>query len=500
VSIFFRFTMAKALIAPVSYEVGRIKSFSQKSGWGFIQLFENGIEDAEGCKDVFFHRADVAKTGATEVRPGLLVHCKVVSTGKGEKASDINIVDDVEPEPAPTSFPCVASCEPLIHTPYIVETSPRQNASSPPPTAAGVSRYSLRSTGNFTTWRCSSCHTVNSIPSIQRVMVICPCCSAGHQVQGWICACSQLNKRGARHCGYCDLPFARACQEVCVDPAAVAAETGRPSSSPVRRSQRLRSRWQHGLEGWAHPEVDAPAASLWCQDGSGATDFRRVADTDVLIEKCRTQLRWAHAMLTGATTPEHIRITPEWLLHLSQELAAPERRLLCPTRGMASLAPNSCADVEDPNVLGLFEVLGMLIAIAVAMKIPLYPGMPTWLARSLLGYPTTVEDLSEFDPAVWRRVEDLQARADVGALGLHMEEEVVCGDVTRVFRHQDGAPVTADNKDEYLAWLADVRLGKAVEPQLRNMRHGFLYALMGHHLLQTLTPETLALQLHGSAV
>lgn len=41
---------------------------------------------------------------------------------------------------------------------------------------------------------------------------------------------------------------------------------------------------------------------------------------------------------------------------------------------------------------------------------------PTLLPKACGCPASTVEDLSEFDPAVWRRVEDLQARADVGAL------------------------------------------------------------------------------------
>jgi hypothetical protein len=242
---------------------------------------------------------------------------------------------------------------------------------------------------------------------------------------------------------------------------------------------------------------------MWCQDGSGAGDFRRTAEVhgDVLIEKCRMQLEWAHTVLTGRATSEYARITPEWLYNLSKELATPDRRLLCETRGSASFAPNRFADVEDATVVGLFEVLGMLIALAVATdKMPLYPMTPMWLARSLLGYPTTVEDLAEVNPTIWERVEEVRRCEDVESLGLCMEEEVICGDVTRVFRNMNGALVTSDNKEEYLAWLKDVYLCKSVEPQLKKMKHGFLYALMGHHLMQTLTPKTLAHLLNGEVM
>jgi cold shock CspA family protein len=77
---------------PPDFYEGTVKSFSQKSGWGFIQLSKNNA--ASG--DVLFHRADVCGSGASKLRPGLVVHCRVISTDKGQKAKEIAILENQE--------------------------------------------------------------------------------------------------------------------------------------------------------------------------------------------------------------------------------------------------------------------------------------------------------------------------------------------------------------------------------------------------------------------
>lgn len=42
--------------------VARVKSFSPKSGWGFVELAVPAPSGGPGVRDVFFHRSDVAKS------------------------------------------------------------------------------------------------------------------------------------------------------------------------------------------------------------------------------------------------------------------------------------------------------------------------------------------------------------------------------------------------------------------------------------------------------
>ena len=107
--------------------------------------------------------------------------------------------------------------------------------------------------------------------------------------------------------------------------------------------------------------------------------------------------------MKGSTNPEDNVLSLEWLHRFSEEVCSPQHRLLCPTRGFLAFVPNPCADLEDSNVLLMYEAIGMVLALAVAHRIPLHPALPVWLARSLLGYPTTMQDLNEFDPQLCQK-------------------------------------------------------------------------------------------------
>jgi cold shock CspA family protein len=75
------------LPAPGAVE-GTIKSFSHKSGWGFIQLAHNSSPG-----DVLFHRADVCGVPVAKLRPGLPVTCRVIHTEKGQKAKEVAVAE-----------------------------------------------------------------------------------------------------------------------------------------------------------------------------------------------------------------------------------------------------------------------------------------------------------------------------------------------------------------------------------------------------------------------
>lgn len=65
-------------------------------------------------------------------------------------------------------------------------------------------------------------------------------------------------------------------------------------------------------------------------------------------------------------------------------------------------------------------------------------------------------------------------------------EEITQFGVTRTFefpRHME-----ANNQRAYGLWLKDLYLAKSIDIQLKQVKHGFFYALMGDHVLQALTP------------
>eukprot|EP00667_Euglena_gracilis_P007617 EG_transcript_7691 len=472
-----------AVVSDNTIATGRVKSFSQKSGWGFIQLFENGEEDAEGSKDVFFHRADVSRSGTCELRPGILVHCRVVSTGKGEKASDIKIIEESGSETQSetlsvmTCMTCVGSSEDsLSHCPYESEITTIPSPKAAPPPHRGAS-YSLRTSENYVSWQCTSCSTHNASRSIRRVVVVCASCGLGHQVQHWICICEHANRHTSRHCGRCDVPYSMACQQLSVLAAQPPSIEQTEAAPAARKPQRIRSQWQHGEDGWSHTMVDAPAASIWCQDATQhPMHCGRDVCQDALVEKCKPRLLWAFAQLTEDASSYNSAFNVDWLKRLAVEVVKPQHQLFCHRQPNGAFVPNPCADTENPQVLQMYEVVGMLLALAVATGQPLQPCFPMWMARTLLGFPTTLEDLNEYNPQLWHK-----ADASPSAT-----EEITQFGVTRTFefpRHME-----ANNQRAYGLWLKDLYLAKSIDIQLKQVKHGFFYALMGDHVLQALTP------------
>jgi hypothetical protein len=165
-----------------------------------------------------------------------------------------------------------------------------------------------------------------------------------------------------------------------------------------------------------------------------------------------------------------------------------------------AFVPNPCADLEDSNVLLMYEAIGMVLALAVAHRIPLHPALPVWLARSLLGYPTTMQDLNEFDPQLCQKADTVTKSTNVDSLDITFVEDIEKYGVVRKFEFEGGPEVTEDNKHKYGAWLKDVYLAKSIETQLKRIKWGFFYTLMGDSLLQGLTPAEFSNVVNGERV
>lgn len=362
----------------------------------------------------------------------------------------------------------------------------------------GLNTYSVRSTDNYTCWTCQECAAPNAAQSIRRVMVVCASCALVHRVQSWMCACSQVNARGSRHCVLCDVPFALGCQELVVQAAQVAEEAaeaeGQAAAVAPRRVQRAKSRWQHSRSGWAHASIEAPAASTWCQDTTaplvkgrserGSGDAR----LDALVEKCRGCLVQAHALLPAGCGLEGAALTPEWVCRFLDELAQPAHRLMCPAQGRSALVPNPCVDGEAPTVQVMFEAVGMALALALTSQTTLQAAVPMWFARALIGYPLTLQDLHEFDAALFQQAENGPTDA------MMWREEITRYGITKTFETE--AP-KGNSQRAYANWLKDIYLVKSLELPMKHIKHGFFYALMGDHLMQSLTPAAVVDLLSG---
>eukprot|EP00667_Euglena_gracilis_P002099 EG_transcript_2097 len=507
-------------VGPV--RLGRIKSFSQKSGWGFIQLFEQSGEALETARDVFFHRADVTRVGPVDLRPGILVHCRVVSTGKGEKASGIAIIEAEEEDRlsghtvransvvGDPASPMAAAVEddravPLISSQLMEPSLAMEGAG---PQSMLTAAYSLRGTGSRIFWACTTCGMKNCIPGRLRVMVVCATCHHAHAVQQWVCRCGQFNKRDSRQCTNCDELYATSCQQLSVllaDDMAEEEVVVPGSAAPMRRGQPRRSRWSHTADGWMHSVIGAPIESTWCQDATTGPQEPVKYDNSASpppaqsLASCQERLLWARNWLFEgrASPPEEAAITKDWLYRFSEELCLPQFRLFRPVQGRPSFAPNPCADVANVAVSQVYEATGVVLALAYAWRMPLFSVMPLWMARVLLGLPTSLEDLKEFDPALFQKVDLLMKHSNVDMLKVPYLEEVSCFGLSKTFTSPHGPWVTQMNKHLYGVWLKDVYLSASIEVQMKHIQRGFLTTLLNSQLHHGLTPDALTSVING---
>eukprot|EP00668_Euglena_longa_P040304 GGOE01053085.1.p1 GENE.GGOE01053085.1~~GGOE01053085.1.p1 ORF type:complete len:585 (+),score=103.53 GGOE01053085.1:178-1755(+) len=370
-----------------------------------------------------------------------------------------------------------------------------------------TSAYSLRGIGNRIFWVCTICGMKNCIPGRLRVMVVCASCHHAHAVQQWVCHCGQFNKRDSRQCTTCNELYATSCSELSVllaEEPTVEDEALPGRVAATKHGQPRRSRWSHTAEGWMHSVIGSPIESTWCQDAT--TGPHEVVKCESSTQphppqfplSCQERLLWARNWLwEGQQHSEEATITKDWLYRFSEELCLPQFGLFRPVQGRPSLAPNPCADVTNAAVLQAYEAAGVALALACAWSMPLYSLLPLWMARILLGHSTSLEDLKEFDPALFQKVDLLMKHSNVDTLNMPFIEEVSCYGASKTFSSHYGPGVTQMNKHLYGVWLKDVHLSAAIEVQTKHIQQGFLATLSNSQLLHRLTPDALTNVING---
>ena len=521
---------------------GCVKCFSQRSGWGFIQVFDNDTSELNTSREVFFHRADIFKSGVSQIRPGTMVQCGVIMTQTGEKATSVRLLpDSVSPG---SSRKCSVSEESVDHPSVSTELSGEFPGSSIP-------------------WP----NPLES-PSFESC--------ASQALEGWFCMCGHYNSPHLRSCADCNLPYMdELMRDLRMHPQAqqmapsLGPNYGRPKPNGTTQTNKERSQLVDGgmqvgfgdLPGSdgglgvylanirdkplqyitkkdvapaAGPSALGPgetpglalAAPGGQSQGPGPRDEQRIVfaslrnpppeaadpappedepqeqNTVSLFSKSEPRLLWARDwLLKGAPcNPEDSVLTLPWLYRFSEEICSPRHRLLCPMGEFPALAlvPEACTDLADSRVLLMYEAIGRVMALALAHRIPLHPALPVWMARAVLEYPLTFHDLHEFSPQLFLRVESVLKHPNPEAFGLTFSEVIQRHGIVRRFEGPDGpVPVTLLNREQYATWLKGVYLNDSLETQLKYIRQGFFFTLQGDARLQGLSPPELSAVLTG---
>ena len=443
-----------------------MKSFSQKSGWGFIQLLDpQGEKDAQ---DVFFHRADVARVGSSEVRAGILVDCRVVTTSKGEKASEIMVTDDSQEEIDPNvfhlpgvrvvpDFPMINCLSPkrpndglgfsagensgfpgsysnqslcsvssLTHCPYSVDRG-QENDEFFKSTSTSSFNHGFVPSNSTSSLNHGFPRSVSMASSSSMLSIASYHSSSDHCVS-WECtACHSRSAIpsvmrvivlcepcGSAHsvsqwrcvCTHTNNRESRYCNACHVSYHQGCTALVVQSAVELEHKKGLentkRGGWHHKESGWNHRDIGSVEESNWCQDNTNDMCKDRSAK---LLQNSKSHLLWARDWLReGDAAINDEDVNSEWLYRFSEEVSKPEHRLVCQVRDVPDFCPNPCADIANNDQLKMYEAIGMALALAVASGMPLHPTLPIWMGRSLLGYPTSAKDLEEYDVELHQKV------------------------------------------------------------------------------------------------
>ena len=478
---------------------GYVKSFSQSKGWGFLNE-ESGDEaaDADPSKDVFFHRADIARSGRSEIHPGTKVQYRVAKTKNGTKAMEIQVLEE---ESSPSD-------ESIGHSPTLNGALTPTSHSTSTECSHSASTDSLKS---LITQGSDSAETEALVHCIYwdctfdpKDMLQCPVTSLGAvdcfmtgQMDGWLCTCGQINSSESCHCPICDVPLSVEAKDgngKMVLPYPIAGSP--PHVMPDNGLQHVDL-----FKCVKDEDKTSGAAELTDLHEllSGALTGDHKKASQELFRKCEPHLLRARDwLLRGApANPEDCVLTPAWLHRFSEEVCKPQHRLLCLAHGSPALVPNPCADLQDRNTLLMYEAIGRVLALALAHRVPLSPALPVWMARALLGHPPTPEDLKEFDPQLSSRVQAVMNHPNPEALGLRFSEVIERYGSSRKFGATDGALVTRDNRHMYEAWLMNVYLRKSLEKQLEYTRRGFDHTLTDGEPFGRVPPAALSRAVTG---
>lgn len=180
------------------------------------------------------------------------------------------------------------------------------------------------------------------------------------------------------------------------------------------------------------------------------------------------------------------------------------QQLFKPEYGMFVWEEESRTQWFNPHSLETseFELIGILLGLAIYNAVILDVRFPLVLYKLLLGQRPTLEDLKTVNPSMAKGLEQLLV-FDGDVQSTYMRtfavEESVFGESKMVELKKDGkdTPLTRENREEYVKLYVDYLLDKSVAKQYRPFESGFLM-VCNSDLLRTLRPEELELVICGS--
>ncbi|ELP89987.1 ubiquitin-protein ligase, putative, partial [Entamoeba invadens IP1] len=191
-------------------------------------------------------------------------------------------------------------------------------------------------------------------------------------------------------------------------------------------------------------------------------------------------------------------VSKEWFSLITKEIFNVDFGMFSYNKKTRYFWFSSCSeDIVD------FELIGIVLGLAIYNDIILDISFPHILYKKLLGEPITFEDYKDFDPECYTSLVQLKEVAktdDLSALGMYFETtKDVFGEIIDVDLIPNGRNVlvTNDNIDQYITAFTDYFCSSSIGKQFGAFRKGFLRVVTSPLILM-MRPEELELVICGT--
>lgn len=192
-------------------------------------------------------------------------------------------------------------------------------------------------------------------------------------------------------------------------------------------------------------------------------------------------------------------VVREWFDILSSEIINPDYALFTQSADGTTFQPNSNSSV-NPDHLNYFRFAGQILGLALYHRQLVNIYFTRSFYKHILGIPVNYQDVSSIDPEYAKNLQWILDN-DISDLGLELSFSVE----TDVFGAMEEVPlkpggtsilVTQDNKAEYVQLVTELRMTRAIQPQINAFLQGF-HTFIPPSLIQLFDEYELELLLSG---
>lgn len=169
-------------------------------------------------------------------------------------------------------------------------------------------------------------------------------------------------------------------------------------------------------------------------------------------------------------------VVREWFVVLSKEILNPDYGLFTQSADGCTFQPN-CNSAVNPDHLNYFQFAGQCLGLALYHKYIINASFTRSFYKHILGIPVDYKDVASIDPDYAKNLQWILDH-DISALGLDLTFSVetdVFGFNEEVELKPGGKRilVTEKNKAEYVQLVTELRMTRAIQPQIHSFLLGF---------------------------